>query len=338
MKNIVICCDGTFAKYGAPEENTNAVRLFERLGKDGAIQISYYDPGVGTYSPAQNPIKRWLQKAVMGISGAGVQTNVEEAYKYLMAHYEPQDRIFLFGYSRGAHTVRTLAGMLHKCGLLTKGSNNLVPYATKIYQQADDDTAKGFRDSFSRVCKPHFIGVWDTVASMGWLWWRDYFPNLKLNEDVSCGFQALSIDERRRHFQPALWDEKDKASSQVIEQVWFLGQHADVGGQGAVGPDAGGQDTGEQKSCRGISDIALQWMLTHAESQCLLLRDDWRNSLSPDPLATAKAPLWYARGPLAKPRSIPKNAKIHSSVFRRKDDPATDYQPTNQPESYSKVD
>ena len=99
-------------------------------------------------------------------SGAGVRTNVEEAYKYLMGHYEPGDRVlYLFGYSRGAHTVRVLAGMLHKCGLLTKGSNNLVPYATKIYKEEENGVAAGFKGSFSRECKPYFIGVWAEGAS-----------------------------------------------------------------------------------------------------------------------------------------------------------------------------
>ena len=142
MKNIVVCCDGTNAQYDAEDENTNVVRLFERLGKDGEKQISFYDPGVGTYSPLRSAARRWVEKLTMSVSGAGIGTNVEEAYKYLMDHYEPEDEIYLFGYSRGAYTVRALAGMLNKCGLLTKGSNNLIPYASKIYNERGDEIAR----------------------------------------------------------------------------------------------------------------------------------------------------------------------------------------------------
>ena len=117
----------------------------------------------------------------MSVHGTGIRTNIEEAYRYLMNQFEPGDRVFFFGYSRGAYTVRALAGMIRKCGLLTKGSNNLVPYATRIYKEASDETAAGFKSSFSRECKPHCIGVWDTVASVGWLLWRDYFSNMRLN-------------------------------------------------------------------------------------------------------------------------------------------------------------
>ena len=322
MKNIVICCDGTYAKYGTEDENTNVVRLFERLGKDGEKQISYYDPGVGTYSPVQGAFKRWKEKLVMAASGAGVQTNVEEAYKYLMDHYEPGDKVYLFGYSRGAHTVRVLAGMLHKCGLLTKGSNNLVPYATKIYKEADNGIAAGFKGSFSRECKPYFIGVWDTVASMGWLWWRKYFPNHRLNGDVTYGYQALSVDERRKHFQAALWDEDNIPEGQEVKQVWFSGHHADVGGQ---------------KADRGISDITLEWMMRHAQSKGLKLRESWRDSLQPDPLIKAKSSPWYARWVFAEQRSIPEGANIHRSVSQRKADPSTRYHPSNLPESPEEV-
>ena len=101
MKNIVVCCDGTRAEYGESNDNTNVVRLFERLGSDGEGQVSYYDPGVGTYSPLRGPIRRGLDKLAMAISGSGVDTNVQEAYRYLMDNYQQGDRLYLFGYSRG---------------------------------------------------------------------------------------------------------------------------------------------------------------------------------------------------------------------------------------------
>ena len=237
MKNIVICCDGTRGKYEAEQKNTNVVRLFERLGKDGKAQISYYDPGVGTYSRLRTSAGRWISKWVVsasgvGITGSGLQGNIEEAYKYLMGCYEPEDRVYLFGYSRGAHTVRVLVGMLHKCGLLTKGSDNLIPYMARIYNDKNNSgIASGFKGSFSRECKPHFIGVWDTVASVGWVG-RKQFSNNELNHDVRYGYQAISIDERRYHFRVSEWDESNISEGQTIEQVWFPGCHGDIGGQG----------------------------------------------------------------------------------------------------------
>ena len=226
MKNIVVCCDGTRGKYDASEKNTNVVRLFERQGKDGPDQISYYDPRVGTSSGARNLPVRWLDRLAesvsgMGITSDGINDNVTEAYRYIMDCHEPGDRVFLLGYSRGAHTVRVLAAMLHKCGLLTKGSVNLVPYMEDIYhKRGNDEIAVGFKRSFSRECKPHFIGVWDTVASIGWVR-RKQFSNNRLNPDVAHACQALGLDERRHHFRVSVWDETDLPEGQTIEQVWF---------------------------------------------------------------------------------------------------------------------
>ena len=319
MKNIVVCCDGTRAKYGSGDENTNVVRLFERLGKDGERQISFYDPGVGTYSPQQDPLVRGWEKAKMAMTGKGVMVNVQEAYRYLMDCYEPGDRVYLFGYSRGAYTVRVLVAMLHRCGLLTKESSNLIPYAMEIYRERDDKRVTGFKGSFSRECKPHFIGVGDTVASTGSLW-REKFSNMRLNGDVTFGYQALSVDEKRAHFQVARWDESEVPEGQTIEQVWFPGCHADVGGQEAD---------------RRISDISLEWMLRNAESRRLVLRGDWRESLQPDSLGEIKPSrqqVW--RLTPERRRQIPEDAKIHRSVFQRMEALGSRYQPPNLPNSY----
>ena len=323
MKNIVVCCDGTNAKYDSEDENTNVVRLFERLGKDGDEQVSFYDPGVGTISSHPLLPVRWVHKAWMAGFGTGVRANVEDAYRYLMDVYEPSDRIFLFGYSRGAHTARRLAGMLYKCGLLTKGSYNLIPYATRIYDQEDEEIAAGFKASFSRECKPYFIGVWDTVASMGYLWWRKYFRNQILNHDVRYGFHALSLNERRSYFKVALWDEMDIPEGQTIVQVWFPGYHSDVGGQ---------------KADRRISDITLEWMLRHAGDNGLCLRDDWDKDLQLDPVTGRITPsdshIWRLT---AEDRPIPDGAKVHESVVKRLQDSETDYVANNLPETFDIV-
>ena len=303
MKNIVICCDGTTNRYESDAKNTNVVRLYERLGKDGEQQISYYDPGVGTQSARRTGVGRRAQNALASVFGYKVKRNVLEAYRYLMDSYEPGDRVFLFGYSRGAHTVRVLAGMLHKCGLLTKGSVNLIPdMARTYYAQGNDKRACGFKATFSRECKPYFIGVWDTVASVGWLWRRKFYRNTRLNCDVIHGYQALAIDERRWHFRPSRWDEGDIPAGQTIEQVWFPGCHSDVGGPTAD---------------HGLSDITLRWMLRHAKAKGLKLKDGWWTSLRPDPMGKIKRSDRHILRIGAGDRCVPADAKLHVSVIQR---------------------
>jgi uncharacterized protein (DUF2235 family) len=239
-----------------------------------------------------------------------------------MDRYQDGDRLFLFRFSRGAFTVRALAGMLHKCGLLQKGSNNLIPYASKIYnRRGNEEVAAGFKATYSHECKPHLIGVWDTVGSMGWFWGRKFFDT-RLNEDVAFGFQAVSIDERRRRFPVSLWDENGKNEGQTIEQVWFPGFHSDVGGSHA---DAR------------VSDIALKWMLEKAHDEGLLLREGWMDGLNPDPsgrIHESRKGMWLLWPP-AK-RRIPESAKIHGSVFSRMENSANRYRPRNLPVEYRK--
>ena len=239
-------------------------------------------------------------------------------YKYLMNHYEHGDQVYLFGFSRGAHTVRVLAGLIHKCGLLTKGSDNLIPHAVRVYyEKNNDETAADFKQTFSRKgCKPQFIGVWDTVASVGWIF-RNYFKDNRLNPDVSHGYQALSIDEKRRLFKPSIWNEEDTYKDQVIEQVWFPGFHADVGGQ---------------KADRSISDIPLKWMAESAEAKGLKLRPDWSDDLTPDPTGQINQSCkWYWYITFPRKRTIPQSAKIHLSARERLSSPKCRYAPTNLP-------
>jgi len=324
MKNIVVCCDGTKAEYSSRSENTNIVRLFEILGPDGADQISYYDPGIGTYSPSRGAVSRWIEKQVMAASGWGLDANVEKAYAYLMNYYEQSDRIFLFGYSRGAHTVREVANLLLRCGLLTKGSENLIPFATKICRKGGPERAGRFKNTFSRVCKPHLIGVFDTVAAVGWLMWRKYHRSRPPSADLSYGYHALSLDEGRFYFPVSLWDDRKIPEGQTIEQVWFPGYHGDVGGQMAD---------------RRISDISLEWMLRKAESQGLRLRNDWAKRLTPDPLGDIKQSRRHVWRLLPeRKRHVPEGAWMHSSVVKRMDVFADSYRPSNLPGDFVEVE
>ena len=186
--------------------------------------------------------------------------------------------MFLFGFSRGAFTVRALAGLLNRCGLLEKGSVNLVPYASRIYNnRARHAVAPDFKQTYCHECHPHFIGVWDTVGSMGWFWGRKFF-DATLHEDVRYAYQAVSIDEQRRKFPPSLWHEP--VGQERIEQVWFAGVHSDVGGSYTEAD---------------LSDIALKWMLEKAQAKGLRLKPGRDNSLVPNPLGrihNSRAGLW----------------------------------------------
>ncbi len=321
MKNIIICCDGTNAEYG--HNNTNVVKLYQRAARD-QNQIAFYDPGVGTFSFLGREIGRHTGMVLGRVFGAGMQLNIEDAYRYLMDRYQDGDRVFLFGFSRGAFTVRALAGMLRKCGLLQKGSNNLIPYASKIYNRhGNDDIAAGFKKTYSNECKPYFVGVWDTVGSMGWFWGIKFF-NTVLNDDVPFGYQAVSIDEKRRKYPVSLWDERRMIEHQTIEQVWFAGFHFDVGGH-SIGAS--------------ISDVALKWMLENAESKGMRLKEGWADSLNPDPsgvISESRKGFWRIWRPAV--REIPEGAKIHSSVFKRIDDTNTQYKPINLPKRWVRFD
>ncbi len=324
-KNIVICCDGTGNEYG--DNNTNVVKLFSLIEKDPKKQIAYYDPGVGTFGApgAWTKVAKVYTK-ILGLAFSyGITKNIEDAYEYLMDKYEKGDKVYLFGFSRGAYTVRALAGMLNKCGLLEKGSNNLIPYASRMYRKGKPDVAAGFKKTFSRVCKPHFVGVWDTVKSVG-LFIPRKFPNAKLNPDVANGYHALSIDEQRSKFRPNLWDKVDSSqtvdSDQAIEQVWFAGVHSDVGGY--------------YKEA-GLSNIALKWMLSRA-FHCGLKIDKQRiDEIAvdhKDKLHNSLLPFfwilgWWRRKIVDKEKyEIP---CIHESVYKRVEDNVDKYNPKNLP-------
>ncbi len=163
MKNIVICCDGTGNEYG--KNNTNVVDLYT-LALKNERQIAFYDPGVGTGGWEYEESGSLKAKSDQA-TGEGLQKNVEDAYRILMDCYEEGDKVYLFGFSRGAFTVRALGGMIYKCGLLRADNDNLLEYASKIYNTAgDDDIARSFKATFCRPCPVYCIGVWDTVDSL----------------------------------------------------------------------------------------------------------------------------------------------------------------------------
>jgi uncharacterized protein (DUF2235 family) len=354
-KNIVICCDGTGNEFG--DYNSNVVQLYSTLIVDGRTQVAYYHPGVGTMAApsAGNGISK-LWSTVVGLAfGVGFVANVDDAYRYLMNVFEKDDNIFLFGFSRGAYTVRALAGVLHMFGLLCPGNDELIPYITRLYakktRKAGGMThtfavAEDFKATFCRPCPLHFVGVWDTVSSVGWIWSPLKLPYTAQNPDMVNGRHAVSIDERRCFFQNNLWG--PALVGQNIKQVWFAGVHSDIGGS-------------YLPSESGLSQITLEWMLCEAHSFGLLTdpnkakrvlgrtpppppvppneQQQVHNSLSIrwwpaeilprsyyDPVL--KKAKW--RLPLASSRQIPNGSVLHETVRQKiADDPK--YKPRNLP-------
>ncbi|KAJ3059361.1 hypothetical protein HK102_010038, partial [Quaeritorhiza haematococci] len=163
-RNLVVLCDGTNNEFGP--ENTSIVRLVQALDRDQGRQRLYYDPGVGTLPEPGTTTKvaRRLSEAAGLAFGAGLSRKVEGAYAYLMDAWEPGDRVFLFGFSRGAYAVRVLAALLHALGLLPRGQHNLTPYLMRLFSASRDadrrDDAGGsnywklsnqFRNTFARA-------------------------------------------------------------------------------------------------------------------------------------------------------------------------------------------
>ena len=308
-KNIIICCDGTGNEYG--ENKTNVIRTCEIAVCD-ENQLVYYDPGVGTGGSTAEDI---VDKA----TGGGLQKNVEDGYRYLMNKYEDGDNIFLFGFSRGAFTARSLAGMLSRCGLLRPNLDNLVEYASEIYNKRQDDLDDGFKGTFARNCPVHFVGVWDTVESLA----GGKFHDHKLNPQIKNAYHAIAIDEKRSKFPPCLWRRENVSEGQTMEQVWFAGVHSDVGGW---------------YDERGLSDIALKWMLEKAAGCGMKLKSKEFDKVKGDPLCEAHESLergWHLLG--THERQVPPGAKVHKSVKVKMDD--GNYQPVKAiPDSVEWVD
>jgi len=325
-KNIIVCCDGTGNEYG--KNNTNVVHAYDLANKDDN-QIVFYDPGVGTGGWEYNEDTGGLNAKSDSATGYGMQKNVDDAYRFLMKRYEPDDKVYLFGFSRGAFTARSLGGMLYKVGLLGPDDENLVDYAGKIYNTSEKDDkdigkiAAGFKKTFSQPCPVHFIGVWDTVDSRI-LNANKKFADGTLNPEISYGYHAISIDERRKDFPVSLWTETPTAG-QVIEQVWFAGVHSDVGGW---------------YDERGLSNIALTWILKKARAQGMAfdetkLSTQFRGNPS-DKIHESYSGFWKFRR--SRRRKIPDGAHIHESVKARIDDPRNNYKPRNLPNNPTYVD
>ncbi|GAA0704091.1 DUF2235 domain-containing protein [Dokdonella soli] len=271
-RNLVLLFDGTWSK---PESNTNVERLRRLLGTPagGTAQQVEYIPGVGVASG----IEHWLG----GAFGLGLSGNVEDGYRWLAGIWQPDDAVFLFGFSRGAYTARSLGGMIRKCGLLKRNGSGAVSaadvstaydfYRTDIHPDAAE--AIDWRSQHSVEIEIRCIGVWETVGALGipdvasWFPYaraRYRFHDTELSSIVKYAYHALALDERRADFAPTLWTRNPatlgpgetltskKAGQIEIEQRWFIGSHGDVGG--------GNDRDGVGRAPDPLPDLALAWL------------------------------------------------------------------------------
>lgn len=295
-RNLIVCCDGTNNLFGS--ENTNVVRLVQSLERDSTRQLVYYDPGVGTLP--EPGFVSWFGKRfseLFGLAfGTGLVPKVGQAYAFLMQHWRPGDRVYLFGFSRGAYSVRVLAALLHMYGLLQAGNENLVPYLLRTFKASRrklDKSSKSasefwrlhneFRKTFAQAVPGtddrrfpiHFMGVWDTVSSVGWLWDPLRFPFTQRNPSVRTLRHAVSLDERRAFFRQNLLALAENAEpAQNLLEVWYPGVHADVGG-------------GYPEDEGGLWREAFAWMLGEAQAAGLRidpnrLKSVWVHSPVPE--------------------------------------------------------
>lgn len=344
-KNIIICCDGTWNFAAQQDEGesapTNVYKLYRAIDPErddhGTPQLAWYDEGVGAelgmagkllcvvgrLLASKVPGLEKLGPLIEGATGLGVAENIREAYVWLCRVYAPGDRIFLFGFSRGAFQVRSLSGLIHTVGLLKSSAHNYSRTAFDKYRQfrpsrsdkrdvrgnvaeeraplAPDERALFHDHDKLRI---HFLGVWDTVAGLGlpmWGWSFELFRistsyhNAAVVPSVDNACHAVAMDEFRSSFMPVLLKRPAGFSGQ-LEQQWFRGAHADVGG--------GYRDAR-------LSDIALDWMMARAEAAGLRFAPRPRLKPEPDTLGSlhdevarssvyALAGLWPRMFPLSQ--------------------------------------
>ncbi len=294
MKRIVVCADGT---WNRPDEEvceqTNVAKIYQALcgrrairrplrilgeASDGVEQIVFYHAGVRTH----------MYDQYTGIFGFGLNKNIMDCYRVIAEHYELGDEIYLFGFSRGAYTVRSLGGLLARQGIPTFKEEVFKEEALKKSWNSYRNQVKNFASNID-IDDIACIGVWDTVGSLGIpnissidisainFGFIDreiidaistyQFHDVKLSPKVKCAFHAVALDERRRTFLPTLWEKPDPQQKCTFAQEWFRGVHSDIGG-------------GYVHS--GLSDITLEWMI-NCVSKSTNLQFSYKNSISINP-------------------------------------------------------
>lgn len=305
MKRIVIFSDGT---WNSPEQGraTNVLQMARAIrGRVGNIeQVVFYDWGVGTDR----------KQLAGGITGAGIDKNIMDCYRFIVHNYDAGDELYFFGFSRGAYTVRSLGGFIRNCGLLQKQHEERIPEAYRLYRKRtrnshpESDEAVQFRAAYAvaDIVPIHFVGVWDTVGALGipvpfWgtLGEREFlFHDTEPSRIILRARHALAIDENREDFMPTQWSEKPGLD---LLQVWFAGVHSDIGG--------GYEDSG-------LSHCAIRWMMAEASESGLAFEPFLTKRIVPNPLGklhNERKGIYLARKEVI--RDI--NGPLHASVKRR---------------------
>jgi len=321
-KRLIVCCDGTWNDTDSGDSFTNVARMGwaiaakDTRGPEEIPQIVYYHSGVGSGAA--------FDRALGGGAGVGLSRNVRDAYAFLANNYCGGDEVFLFGFSRGAYTARSIGGLIGYAGLLHKKDMDRFTVLWEGYRlrgkQGGVDPRPQFPDRHSPV-RIKCIGVWDTVGSLGIPGNVDQtfasfyeFHDTGLGAHVDNAFHALALDEARKDFQPALWqqDPAAKANGQVLQQVWFAGAHSNVGG-------------GYEE--HGLSDVTLAWMggqvadMLAIDVDYLKAKRDLRNGWGLGKLYnSAEGPIWQLRGTRPRTPTLGNAAtceSIHPSVAER---------------------
>ncbi len=277
-RKLVVLCDGTGNQIDSSP--SNVLRLYRVLKKNSKQRV-YYDPGVGTVGASEDWV-RWKSNTerVLGLAtGYGLDDNVLNAYRFILREYKRGDELYFFGFSRGAYTVRVLAGFINALGLLHSDQQHLLSYAFNAYKQISEDGQFAHVRQFERILRPHrpairFLGLWDTVSTIlvprkdrFYLPARRQLAFTERNPSVQQVRHALAIDERWRMFRPYLWKQEQeywgcpfppkgdaKAEQQDVQQLWFPGVHSDIGG-------------GYSEAESGLAKLSLQWMVDEVGEQ-----------------------------------------------------------------------
>lgn len=352
MRRIVLACDGTWntpdqrdkedrerfmayarrqirlllsegkldARHAGKRKPTNVVKLVRAVlprDHEGVSQISFYDKGVGTHWG----ISKWVE----GATGYGVSRNILETYQFLCLNYQPGDEIYIFGFSRGAFTARSLVGLLTKVGLLPKSHLFYGPDAYKLYRTQAD--AAAFRAEHGCLdITVRFLGVFDTVGALGipvgvlnFITRRLHrFHDVSLSPIVEHAYHALALDECRKQFAPTLWRPAQAVSDKRLEQVWYAGVHSNIGG--GYDPD-------------GLANIPLHSMKNRAKSLGLAFDEAFLAKYKANPEGTmrqSRKGVYRMTRALHRPvlQALNGNERIHDTVQER-EERIPSYKPLN---------
>ena len=333
MKRIVICADGTWNVRDQLDEETGkrrptnvtkVARAVTPRDTHGVDQVVCYHDGIGTGGV--------VDRLSGGAFGRGIEENIRILYRFVVYNYVPGDELYFFGFSRGAFTVRSLAGFMTKVGLVQKRDDYFVPELYACYENNVAPDSEQWKKAYRKIkdprpCPPiRFIGVWDTVGALGapgvlgqvFNSGKYKYHDVGLNESIQNAVHALAVDERRKPFAPSMWT-RPAGWSGLLVQAWFAGVHADVGG--GYTPD-------------GLANEALHWIVQQAEALGLDFDPAYLGFFVPcfnSRLHDSMTLVYRAMGPNERPigKHLADGEVVHQSAIDRMGHAASAYQPKN---------